>query len=357
MNSPPRLAQYVQPNVPESRVAQQWARLSNAERTARPRAPTMLRNFAYALAVVSIVLFGVHWYRSAPITMRGVTVESEKPGGQSLVLPDGSRVDLPTGSLVVLDEYSDARVRMTLKRGEATFQVAPQKGRLFCVDVQGYEIRVVGTRFSVAVEQSQGEPNVTVRVMKGKVAVRDHRSPNDESILTASQSWSARSTPAVVDAGLQEPAAARGVETVIGELDGGTPTVSPNTTQVSPPRARELLEKAEFLRLEGRIRESSDMLDRLRHAYRGDPRAGLAAFELGRIRMDSFGDLNGAEEALRDAIALSPNASFREDAQSRLVQIYHRQGNLGRCRAAKSAYVARYPNGAASKVVIRLCDP
>ena len=72
--------------------------------------------------------------------------------------------------------------------------------------------------------------------------------------------------------------------------------------------------------------------------------------------MDIFGDASGSIEAFRDAIKLSPSAPFREDAEARLVQLYHRQGDR-RCQSAKAQYLEHYPNGAASKVVSRLCAP
>jgi tetratricopeptide (TPR) repeat protein len=120
---------------------------------------------------------------------------------------------------------------------------------------------------------------------------------------------------------------------------------------------KDLFELAELARLNGKYRESAEALNKLRRNYRTDPRAGLAAFELGRLRMDSIGDWSGAIDALRDATLLSPNAYFREDAESRLVQLYARQGALDQCRSAKKTYLAHFPEGAASKVVRQLCDP
>ena len=134
------------------------------------------------------------------------------------------------------------------------------------------------------------------------------------------------------------------------------PVASTTMAPVQNPGAKELFESAEIYRLGGRLRESAETLDKLRHIYRSDKRAGLAAFELGRLRMDSFGDLAGAVEAFNDAIRLSPNMSFREDAQARLVQLYDRQGNRAACGNSKADYLRRYPSGAASKVVNQLCE-
>ena len=97
--------------------------------------------------------------------------------------------------------------------------------------------------------------------------------------------------------------------------------------EASPP---ELLRLAEVARSAGRLAEAARAFDALRHKYRGDARAGLAAFELGRIRLDSMGNAAGAAEAFADAIALSPGAPFREDAEARRVQALERSGS-GAC--------------------------
>jgi transmembrane sensor len=282
-----------------------------------------------------------------------------------MILPDGSRVELAADSRMTIDEYSDAKVQLSLSQGHAQLEVAHQLKRPFVVEAADYEIRVVGTRFTVKVATIANQPVVNVDVQQGKVRVRDRRSPQEDvSVLVAGQSWT--SGRAVT------PAAANATADALGPDERGAADPSPSTlpgndtsVEVDPPSTgdfakigpRELLQKAEQQRIRGKLRDSADLLNRLRSNYRSDPRASLAAFELGRMRMDTFGDLNGSVEALRDAIALNPSATFREDAESRLVQIYYRQGNLDKCRAAKNAYLKRFPSGAASGVVSRLCDP
>lgn len=112
---------------------------------------------------------------------------------------------------------------------------------------------------------------------------------------------------------------------------------------------------AKDARVHGRARDSAVALDALRKRYRGDPRAGLAAFDLGRLRMDSFGDPRGALEAFNDAIAIAPGAPFREDAEARRVALLDAMGGGAACVAARDAYLARYPAGAHAGVVAKRC--
>ena len=115
-----------------------------------------------------------------------------------------------------------------------------------------------------------------------------------------------------------------------------------------------LLLLAETARGSGHIRDAERAFDALRTRHRGDARAGLAAFELGRIRQDS-GNPGGAAQALADAIALAPGAPFREDAEARRVQALEASGARGACAAARDAYLARYPSGAHAATVRTRC--
>jgi transmembrane sensor len=81
-------------------------------------------------------------------------------------LPDGSQVDLRSGSEIELD-FTTARRRILLRRGEAHFVVAKNPDRPFIVSAGGIEVRAVGTVFSVQLGVSQ----VEVLVTEGRVAV------------------------------------------------------------------------------------------------------------------------------------------------------------------------------------------
>jgi hypothetical protein len=376
MTTPQRLAQFVQPPLPEARIAHQWAKIANAVRHQNRVRARLVPAFAMALLVCCAVAAGWHWYRSpSPTALSGTAIESGASGRQSLTLPDNSQIELGPASRMVIDEYNDARVQLTLQKGKADFRVSHQPKRLFSIHAADLDITVVGTRFTVDLGQSSELQRVTVQVQQGKVAVRNRHAAPDERVLAAGQSWTdgiaagpvqdlAKSADA--STGLNEPSS-EGVlpaassqaelpDTTSSRTVAGAalPTPSAKSPSESP---KELFESAETSRINGKLHDSADALNKLRRTYRSDPRAGLAAFELGRMRMDIFGDVSGSVDALRDAIQLSPGAPFREDAESRLVQLYNRQGNREACKAAKSAYFSHFPKGAASKVVSRLCEP
>jgi outer membrane protein assembly factor BamD (BamD/ComL family) len=119
--------------------------------------------------------------------------------------------------------------------------------------------------------------------------------------------------------------------------------------------ARQLFDTAGAARRAGKNAQAASLFDALRRRFPGDARAGLSAFELGRLRMDALGDPSGAMEALSQAISLSPAGSFREDAQARLVYAADAMHDDSRCRAMRQSYLARYPRGAHAVNVASKC--
>lgn len=103
------------------------------------------------------------WQTAAPPTAsaRAVVVAPEKR-----TLPDGSVVEFKAGASISVDFAGRLR-RVTLGRGEAHFQVAPNAERPFVVDAGGIEFRAVGTAFSVQLSAEA----VEVLVTHGSIAV------------------------------------------------------------------------------------------------------------------------------------------------------------------------------------------
>ena len=82
------------------------------------------------------------------------------------ILPDGSRVDLDTGSSVEV-AFEPGLRRVRLSRGQAHFDVAKDPDRPFVVSAGGVEVRAVGTAFAVQLATD----DVEVVVTEGRVEV------------------------------------------------------------------------------------------------------------------------------------------------------------------------------------------
>jgi TolA-binding protein len=119
--------------------------------------------------------------------------------------------------------------------------------------------------------------------------------------------------------------------------------------------AGELLDNANLARRAGRLDDAAELYADLVRRFPKDRRASLAAFELGRLRMDSLRDVRGAVQALEKALKLDARGAFAEDALARLVLAEEARGDLGACNRARARYLARYPEGVHAQHVAERC--
>jgi TolA-binding protein len=134
---------------------------------------------------------------------------------------------------------------------------------------------------------------------------------------------------------------------------GARAVAASKPTHVTGPR--ELFELARGQWRRGLIQEAADTYQALLTEYPRDGRAGLAAFELGRLRMDRLGDLRGAVQALERAVALAPGSEFREDAMARLVAANAGAHDMSACARARDQYLADFPSGVHRRTVAAAC--
>jgi hypothetical protein len=347
------LGRHIAPALDGARLDRQVAAI--AERAGlghrRPRHERRFLTLAVGTMFVGLVAFGaivsvmavrsrlIARLRAEPTGAALADTTFEAPaGGETITLGDGSRAVLEARSKLILLSVRPELVRVGLERGGVDLDVVHADGKQFVVDARGYEIRVLGTRFSVRLGETEGAAALEVRVARGRVRVTrgredgaggDASGNQDVRVLDAGETWS--SAPAGVPEREGEGAPAARLKPPVGAGIGESP--------------RALLARAEAFRAANNPRAAARLFDALRVQHRNDPRAGLAAFELGRLRLDRLDDPRGAAEALNDAIAVAPDASFREDAQARLVEAYAASHDRSRCRDARAAYLLRYPRG------------
>ena len=89
--------------------------------------------------------------------------------------------------------------------------------------------------------------------------------------------------------------------------------------------------------------------------FPGDERVGVAALELGRLRMDTQRAYGPAVEAFRRAIAAAPNEGIREDALARLIEALDALGDQATCAQEQRRYQVRYPRGVHAAAVRGRC--
>jgi transmembrane sensor len=371
------LARWLTPDTSDARIERVWAGIAEAEE--RPRTLGLWRfGAAGAVAAVAVIAF-LAWPRT-PMMQLGSPVVAEEVQREAK-LSDGSQVSVARASKLELIMESPAEMRVMLPSGSATFEVSKRPSRKFIVQAGAVEVRVVGTRFTV---QHDGD-EVRVSVERGIVEVA---APDSTARLTAGQSWASAAglpppeaehaehaehaaapepvevpEPAESEAAPSRPQHApaahhpsRHHAVGSGQAGSGVDRIEAPPPQVPDGKTAEaLFREALAARREGQFAGAVVAFEQILRDHPGDSRAPLAAYELGRLRMDEMSDLRGATQALELSLSLAPRAPFAEEALQRLVKAYDARGLPGPCAHARDDYLSRYPSGAYAEAVKGSC--
>jgi len=295
---------------------------------------------ALGLAIVTLV-FVRPWAPSTPSI-----AEHRQPESARTVLADGSTVDVERGGQIQVVSDRSEGTRIEVLAGRAEFEVQKRTERPFVASVHGVEVHVIGTRFSTELDQSHPPGVVRVVVSRGVVEVigrqgervaRLQAGDRIEVSLATTEPAPTASSPSGVDA---------------------TPPVEPGASALraaSPPDAAQLFEAASTARRAGDVQAAVKAYAALLKQFPRDSRAGVAALELGRLRMDSLHAYGPAAEAFRRAIAAAPNEGVREDAMARLIESVDAMGDKAACLTEQQRYQARYPGGVHAAAVRARC--
>lgn len=138
-----------------------WRRTMGRVPDPRQRRRAMPKGLAVAAA---LGLSGLLAHQLGLIDRLRADAWTDVGGIETTVLSDGSRVALNTDTALVL-HFSPGKRGVELLRGEAVFDVVPDRDRPFVVHGSGLSVRAVGTRFFVRVDGA-AEP---VGVAEGRV--------------------------------------------------------------------------------------------------------------------------------------------------------------------------------------------
>ena len=382
MTEPRSLGEQLRPALDEARIERQWSAI---EAAGLPSAPPLRSRrgvlAGLALAVAAGAAGALLYTQRGPQLVEGAWLSSASQE-VSVRLEDGSRVELAPDSQLKLVENRAARVALELHGGRARFEVKHDRGRPFAIAVGPAEVRVIGTRFELARSARGGASSLRVAVTEGVVEVRRRDRPGEPpQRIHAGESWSAELTePTRAEAPLPRSATQPALEPE-AEAEPIAPDVEAEaepeaeaesgvdgarrgqrTARASGARATQpsddpsaVFSRASLARRAGRMRDAADGYAELLQRFPADTRAGLSAFELGRIRMDALADPAGAIDALEHALRTSGTASFHEDALARIVIASDALGRRQVCRDARARYLARYPNGVHAQVLATRC--
>lgn len=148
------------------------------------RTPGIIFQWLKVAAIITLTLVCNYWYREYKsgqevIAMNTISV----PAGQrtNLTLPDGTNVWLNARTTLQYPATFNKKQRNVLLKGEAYFDVTPNKKVPFIVRTDRYDIEVLGTRFDVDAYPDQKGFETTL--MKGSVKVTSQQFPEQTITL------------------------------------------------------------------------------------------------------------------------------------------------------------------------------
>jgi TolA-binding protein len=384
-----RAADFVRPALGAARVERMWAAVAEAERgrergfrpALRARSWRVAALLAAAALAVALLLV-VRRLPPAP-DLTGLVIDTGA-ATQEVSLAEGSNLSLSAATRLRVISATAGEMRLRLERGSMICDIVHREGRRFLVEAAGVELEDKGTRFAVEVGSSAGHDAVSVRVERGSVEVHDA----ERAVLATlgpGQGWTSdrpKGFPAIDALGARAPP--EEPDAPPAARDAPSPTSAPNDRRApapgepilsvrpaphgppapsygptgperaQPPSPQALFERADAARLAGHSGDAAADFDRFRRLYPSDPRAALAAYELGRIRLGSLHDPAGAAEAFSEVLKHAAGP-FHEDAEAGRVEALADLGDEEGCRLARDAFRARYPESPQTRRVTKLC--
>ena len=236
-----------------------------------------------------------------------------------------------------------------LRAGGARFSVPHDPRHPFVVAAGGVSIEDLGTTFTV---RYLAADRLSIAVEEGRVRVRGNGT--DTNVSAGATLEVPVSPPGEAPPKPQPAASAPSSWRRLAER-GQYEEAQRALHKAGPSAVRDdtadLLLAADAARLSGHPAEAVPYLERILRGHTRDPRAGLAAFTLGRVLLDELGRPREAVDAF--ARARSSGGPLAEDALAREVEAVSRAGDVTRCRELALLYHRLYPNGRRAKAVSR----
>ncbi len=291
-----------------------------------------------------------------------------------ITFSDGSRLTaLDAETRVSVLEAAPERIVARVDQGSVRFDVSHHPERVFRAEAGDVAVEALGTIFTVA-RLDQG---VRVSVSRGRVRVEW---PNGtREVGAGEEDW----FPPRISEAAAAPSHADAVgessdleEIAPPEADGATAQRSPadgartqrwktlaqqgkhgeayaalgslTASQLRNPE--ELLIAADAARLSGHPSQAVPFLERVLTQFRRDPRAPVAAFNLGRTLI-ALGNPAKAAQRFAEVRTFAPSGSLPEDALAREVEAWSLAGQQDRARERAQEYLRLYPQGQRSTFV------
>ena len=270
---------------------------------------------------------------------------------------DGTAVEASPHSRVIRQVREGHEVHLEVAEGEATFDVETSRGQTFTVHAGEVDVVVAesprvrierGDVVVVAVERGAVEirhAGATVVVSAGEIVARARRT-RETQVETQVETENEPQSNAQESDAEQTPRTEPSPET--------GPEDEVSARPASRRSAGRLFESARNARREGQHQDAARTYEEFLRRYPSHNNATLAAFELGRLKMDILHDPRGAAGAF--ARAAIPGSPFRQDAMARHAQALAASGDRAGCARATARYEATFPEGRHLPMLADACN-
>jgi transmembrane sensor len=277
-------------------------------------------------------------------------------------LSDGSTAfRLTPNTELALEVDSVAHSVLRLGAGAASFAVQPRGERPFVVRSDPFEVRVIGTKFTLT---RSAERALRVEVSEGKVEVSGpagvaRLSAGESQVFPASEAKPAApesapenlpqslpdAAPPLPRSSTSNPAAGHWRSLAHSkDYEGAFAALQREGGSAVKDEPKDLLLAADVARLSGHPAEAVQHLTGLLRRFPQDSRAASAAFTLGRLHEQS-GKPDRAAQSFARVRTLAPGGPLAEDALAHEVENLARSGQASVARARAEEYLRLYPNG------------
>ncbi|MCB0737202.1 MAG: FecR domain-containing protein [Bacteroidetes bacterium] len=180
---------YALTNIPSFNADMAWNKLSNRISEAQPAQASNVRQLGAAksnnrikwFAAAAVVLIAAIVGLNQPWKTQKIQLAATEEINKSQSLPDGSTIDLNTGSTLTYSENSLKKERQVTLSGEAFFDVHRDESKPFVITTEASVIKVLGTSFNV---NTNGKNNVVeIFVRSGRVSVTANKSGSSVELV------------------------------------------------------------------------------------------------------------------------------------------------------------------------------